>query len=250
MNNTTLYSSKIVKAILVDCKPKSTSLYESAEEQYVVVIEVSEPNVGFQLKEFDISAREKDVILNRIKKGDEVIVFEELINEASNYDIIVNNESVLKNNAENVRRVNDTLESSAPSFDEEEYTHLYKAFEYTYEHMTETSKENVETMYLYFNALAKAKNGQMIMAGTESLIRKSLGFALKQDIPFESLIDLFDLENELNIKAKINDAEDEAKEEFFKTLVATKTKLNTSEEDIFQCFKDLKLLTVGDPVAE
>lgn len=240
MNNTTLYSSKIIKAILVDCKPKSTSLFESAEEQYLLVIEINEPEVGVQLKEFDISAREKDVILNRISKSDEVIVFEEIINEKSNYDIIVNNESILKNNIENVRRVNTTLESSAPSFDAEEYEHLYRSFEYTYERMTETSKENVETMFLYFNTLAKAKNGQSILAGTERLIRKSLGYVLKQDLSFDTLIMLFDLDNEHNIKTEINEAEDEVKEEFFKTLVSTKTKLNITENDIFECFKNLK----------
>lgn len=250
MNNTTFYSSKIFKANLVDCKPKVTSLYESTEEQYVVVIEFYDPNVGTQLKEFEISSREKDIVLSKLQKSDEVFVFEELVNEKSVYDIIKDNVSILKNNIENVRRINDTLESSEVSFDEEQYKHLYKAFEYTFEGMTEASKENVETMYLYFNALAKAKNGQTVMDGTESLIRKSLGFALKEDIQFDNLIGFFDLENELNIKTLINDAEDEVKEDFFKTLVATKTNLNTSEEDIFQCFKNLRLTTVAEPAAE
>lgn len=240
MNNTTLYSSKIIKTILVDCKPKSISLFESSEEKYLIVIEINEPDVGIRLKEFDISAREKDVVLSRISKSDEVIVFEETINGESNYDIIVNNESVLKNNIDNVRRVNSTLQSSETSFDAGEYEHLYKSFEYTYERMTEATKENVETMFLYFNTLAKVKNGQTNLAGTEKLIRKSLGYVLKQDMSFDKLISLFDLDNENNIKTEINEAEDEVKEDFFKTLVATKTKLNIKENDIFECFKNLK----------
>src|SRR5699024_1145098 len=110
-----------------------------------------------------------------------------------------------------------------------------------YDRMTEAVKENVETIYLYLNTLADLKNGQTVKDGTEALIRQSIGYAIKQNISFEQLMTWFDLEQTDNIKTVMNDTDSDVKEEFFKTLVSTKSQLNLSETEIFQCFKNLNV---------
>src|SRR5699024_2488838 len=151
-----------------------------------------------------------------------------------NNDIILDNESLLKNDAGNVAQVNHILNAEGSAFDEDAYEHYYNALEYTYERMTEAVRENVETIYLYLTTLADMKNGQTVKVGTETLIRKSIGYALKQDVSFEQLMVWFDLEQPENIKTAMNNADSEMREEFFKVLVATKTDLNLEEAEIFQ----------------
>src|SRR5699024_2897124 len=146
------------------------------------------------LHKFTVNEREKDIVLERVNIGDEIIVLEEYFDQYENNDIILDNESLLKNDAGNVAQVNHILNAEGSAFDEDAYEHYYNALEYTYERMTEAVRENVETIYLYLTTLADMKNGQTVKVGTETLIRKSIGYALKQDVSFEQLMVWFDLE--------------------------------------------------------
>lgn len=241
MTKYSAYTAHIHQAKLVDCLPIAASLFESSDQTFHIVVEVKEHRNDFKIHKFIVSEREKNIVLEKVQVGDDIIVLEEHFDDLKRNDIILNNESLLKNDAGNVSRVNHYLNSDDSTFDAAMYEHYYNAFEYTYERMTEAVKENVETIYLYLNALANMKNGQSVKTGTETLIRKSIGYALKQDISFEQLMKWFDLNQTENIKTSMNDAESDVREEFFKTLVATKTELNVEEDDIFQCFKNLEI---------
>lgn len=241
MTQYTKYTAHIRKATLVDCKPVEASLFMSKVQTFQIIFEIKETQNNFKLHHFNVDEREKDIVLENISQGDELIVLEEHFDDIERNDIILNNLSLLKNDAGNVARANHYLNTEDSDFDTEMYEHYYNAFEYTYERMTDAVKENVETIYLYLNTLAKMKNGQSVKAGTETLIRKSIGYALKQDISFEALMKWFDLKQSENIKAAMNDAEAEVREEFFKTLVATKNALNVEETQIFECFKNLEV---------
>lgn len=241
MTKYTAYTAYIHQATLVDCLPIASSLFESSDQTFHIVVEIKGIEDGTKAHKFVVSEREKNIVLEKVQVGDEIIVFEEHFDDRKRNDIILNNESLLKNDVGNVSRVNHYLNSDNSTFDEAMYEHYYNAFEYTYERMTEAVKENAETIYLYLNALANMKNGQSVKTGTETLIRKSIDYALKQDISFEHLIKWFDLNQTENIKTAMNDADSDVREEFFKTLVATKTELNVEESDIFQCFKNLEI---------
>lgn len=239
------YIANINKATLIDCEPIPSSLFESSDLSFHVVVEIEQRHHRIKVDE-----REKDIVLEKIQIGNEIIIFEEHFDKTERNDIILDNESILKNDDGNVKRVNHILNAEGSAFDADAYEHLYNALEYTYDRMTEAVKENVETIYLYLNTLADLKNGQTVKVGTETLIRQSIGYALKQDISFEQLMTWFDLEQTDNIKNVMNDADSAMKEEFFKTLVATKTQLNLSETEIFQCFKNLKISKEADAYVE
>lgn len=234
------YLLKISQASIVDCKPNQSSLFQSNEQSYLLIVDVEGEH-----KHIEITQREKEIVLEKMQIGDEVTVFEERNAGKILYDIISNNKSLLKNNNENVRRVNSTLQSSSSVFNETEYKHMYQSFEYIYERMTEANQENTEAIYLYFKALAESKNGQKALDGSGDLIKQSIKFALAEDMSFDSLIKLFDFDNENNIKVVINESDDEMKEIFFKKLVATKTELNLSEKEIFKPFKNLSIATIN-----
>lgn len=247
MTQYTSYVAHINEATLVDCKPIAVSLFDSSEQTFHIVVEKKEGGDDYKLHKFTVNEREKNIVLERVNIGDEIIVLEEHFDQYENNDIILDNESLLKNDAGNVAQVNHILNAEGSAFDEDAYEHYYNALEYTYERMTEAVRENVETIYLYLTTLADMKNGQTVKVGTETLIRKSIGYALKQDVSFEQLMVWFDLEQPENIKTAMNNADSEMREEFFKVLVATKTDLNLEEAEIFQCFKNLALSK--EPVA-
>src|SRR5699024_9899495 len=128
---------------------------------------------------------------------------------SENNDSIRETESMLKNDPVNVARVNHYLNHHKPTFDESIYESYYNAFEYTYERMTETVKENIDTIYLFFNTLAQLKNGETTRKGAEQLIKESIEVALKADIPFEKLMAWLDLSKAENIKTYMNNADAE-----------------------------------------
>ena len=239
------YIANINKATLIDCEPIPSSLFESSDLSFHVVVEIEQRHHRIKVDE-----REKDIVLEKIQIGDEIIIFEEHFDKTERNDIILDNESILKNDDGNVKRVNHILNAEGSAFDADAYEHLYNALEYTYDRMTEAVKENVETIYLYLNTLADLKNGQTVKVGTETLVRQSIGYALKQDVSFEQLMTWFDLEKTNNIKNVMNDADSAVREEFFQTLVATKAQLNLSEREIFQCFKNLKISKEADAYVE
>lgn len=237
------YLSKINHAKIIDCEPFQSSLFESPEQTFLLVVEINE-----QLQRLKISEREKEIVVKHFKQGDDVIVIEEHREETVIVDVIQDNQSFLKNNMDNVIRANEVLNKQDTLFDESVYEGIYNAFEYTYERMTEVSKENVETLYLYFNALSQHKNGQNIRAGTEELIKVAIKVAFNQDVSFKTLIDIFDLDSTHNIKAIVNDTDENTKAEFFKRLVDTKTALNTTESELFRNLKDLNINKVGEAI--
>jgi len=237
------YLSKINHAKIIDCEPYQSSLFESPEQTFLLVVEIDE-----QLQRLKISEREKEIVVKHFKQEDEVIVIEEQRGDAVSVDVVWDNCSFLKNNMDNVIRVNEVLNHQETLFDEAVYEGVYNAFEYTYERMTEVSKENVETLYLYFNALSKHKNSQNIRAGTEELVKVAIKVAFNQDVPFKTLIDIFDLDSTHNIKAIVNETDENTKSEFFKSLVDTKTALNTTESEVFRNLKDLNINKVGEAI--
>src|SRR5699024_731695 len=184
------YLSKITHAKIIDCEPFQSSLFESPEQTFLLVVEINE-----QLQRLKISEREKEIVVTHFKQGDDVIVIEEHREETVIVDVIQDNQSFLKNNMDNVIRANEVLNKQDTLFDESVYEGIYNAFEYTYERMTEVSKENVETLYLYFNALSKHKNSQNIRAGTEEVVKVAIKVTFNQDVPFKTLIDIFDLDS-------------------------------------------------------
>lgn len=237
------YLSKINHAKIIDCEPFQSSLFESPEQTFLLVVEIDE-----KLQKLKISEREKEIIVKHFKQADDVIVIEEHQGNTVSVDVIQDNYSFLKNDMDNVIRVNEVLNHQDTLFDEAVYEEIYNAFEYTYERMTEVSKENVETLYLYFNALSQYKNGQSISAGTDALIKVGIKVAFNQDVPFKTLIDIFDLDSTDNIKAIVNDTDENTKAEFFKRLVDTKTTLHTTESELFRNLKDLNINKVGEAI--
>ena len=237
------YLSKINHAKIIDCEPFQSSLFESLEQTFMLLVEIDE-----QLQQLKISEREKEIVVKHFKQEDEVIIIEEHRGGVVSVDVVQDNRSFLKGNMDNVIRVNEVLNHQEILFDEVVYEGIYNAFEYTYERMTEVSKENVETLYLYFNALSKHKNGQNIKSGTEDLIKVAIKVAFNQDVPFKTLINIFDLNSTHNIKAIVNETDENTKARFFKSLVDTKTALNTTESEIFRNLKDLNINKVGDAI--
>ena len=241
MTDITAYQSHIYQATILDCLPAEQSLFSNNEQRFHVVVEVRNNETEAKKHKFIVSEREKDIVLEKTKVGDTVIVLEEYFDDVEHNDIIIENESILKNDAVNVARVNQYLNHQKLTFDESIYESYYNAFEYTYERMTETVKENIDTIYLFFNTLAQLKNGQTIRTGAEQLIKESIEVALKADIPFEKLMAWLDLSKAENIKTYMNNADAEMRASFFKQLVATKAELKMEEQDIFGCFKNLKI---------